>query len=193
MIIKILNSKFVIRNCNKGMSYVELIVAISIFGIMSSVVLFNFRTFEDRVEIKNLGNEVGLKIVQAQKDSSSGKLGGNTFSDKPSYGIYFDKSTVDKSKTFIYFADINNNSLYDGEDSILDTINITRGNYISDLLAGGSSSKLSVVFTRSTSGVTFSTDGASILGVSNVSIVLSSISGSTSTIKVYSSGRIQIN
>ena len=74
MIKKIRNSKFVIRNCQKGMTYVELIVVLSIFSAMTSVVLFNYGEFQAKVDIKNLASDIALKIVEAQKSSLSGKL-----------------------------------------------------------------------------------------------------------------------
>lgn len=96
------------------MTYVELIVVLSIFSVMTSVVLFNYGEFQAKVDIKNLASDIALKIVEAQKASLSGLL--PPFSEqaqidttwKPSYGVYF--STVDDgnvdNKSFIYFVDL---------------------------------------------------------------------------------------
>src|SRR3989344_4815832 len=81
---------------NRGMSYVELIVVLSIFSVMTSVVLFNYGSFQAKVDIKNLASDIALKVVEAQKSSLSGKLlppthippNPNTW--KPSYGLFFD-------------------------------------------------------------------------------------------------------
>ncbi|KKQ07855.1 MAG: hypothetical protein US18_C0006G0001, partial [Parcubacteria group bacterium GW2011_GWB1_36_5] len=51
---------------NRGMTYVELIVVLSIFAVMSSIVLFNYGEFQAKVDIKNLASDIALKIVEAQ-------------------------------------------------------------------------------------------------------------------------------
>ena len=74
MIKEITNWKLKIGNYNRGMTYVELIVVLSIFSIMTSVVLFNYGAFQAKVDIKNLASDIALKIVEAQKSALSGKL-----------------------------------------------------------------------------------------------------------------------
>ncbi len=198
------------------MTYVELIVVLGIFGTMSAIVLTNYSTFHDKIDIRNLANEIALKVFQAQKDSSSGKLPPSTNTPfvsnwKPSYGVYFDRSTNDKSKSFVYFTDLYNAGVCDiscetkagGLDYLEPTIFITKGNYVSKLevFQTGTSTltefnNLSLIFSRSNPGVTFGTYvnsvGSIIPGISYASITISSTSGITSTIKVFSSGRIQI-
>ena len=56
------------------MTYVELIVVLSIFSVMTSVVLFNYNEFQAKIDIKVLANDIALKIVEAQKSALSGKL-----------------------------------------------------------------------------------------------------------------------
>src|SRR3989344_2489263 len=95
---------------NKGMSYVELIVVLSIFSAMSSVVLFNYGEFQAKIDIKNLASDIALKVVEAQKSSLPGKLPPlaqqvlipSPSAWKPSYGLYMDQAADDKS--FIYFS-----------------------------------------------------------------------------------------
>ena len=191
---------------NKGMTYVELIVVLSIFGIMSSIVLFNYNKFQAKVDIKNLANDIALKIVQAQKDAMSGKIPVQTIGDswRPSYGVYFDLSYP---KSFIYFADLPPiNQLYDqgsGCDlggECLDDIEITKGKIskIEECSTGDCSSSasisssLSITFTRPNSGASFFPS----MSVSSnyIRITVSSSDGSfNGHIRVYPSGRIQVN
>ena len=198
MIKKIHNFKFVIRNCQKGMTYVELIVVLSIFAVMSSIVLFNHGKFQAKVDIKNLANDIALKIVQAQKDAMSGKIQTTPFKIAPAYGVYFDRA-VSKNKSFIYFADFNNSNNYDFDNS-LDTITITKNNFISKLEVIGCSStevaNLSIVFKRPDSGAlinnltgTFSCDTIEYAKIT----VSSSDDSFKGYIKIYPSGRIQVN
>ncbi len=96
------------------MSYVELMVVLAIFSIMSGVVLFNYQNFQHQVEIKSLSNDIALKIVEAQKSAMSGQLAPPKQMEqaianwKPSYGLYFSVNTNDR---FIYFVDLNNSAL----------------------------------------------------------------------------------
>ncbi len=195
--------KLKIKN-NKGMSYVELIVVLSIFAVLSSVVIFNYGDFQARVDIKNLASDIALKIVEAQKSSINGVLPttGAPFPDwKPAYGVYFDITTLLKQKQFIYFADLDNSNTYiSGSGETLDTINITKNNYISNIdkcstnpCVSGSNSinSLFVIFKRPDSSAIFS--DATITGSQYVQITINSPKNAKAYIKIYPSGRVQVN
>ncbi len=194
---------------NAGMSYVELIVVLSIFAVLSSVAVYNYGSFQNMVDIKNLGSDIASKIVEAQKSSLNGVLpvSGSQIPDwKPSYGIYFNINTnpggpepLGDNKSFIYFVDLNNDGIY-GNGEALDTISITKGNYINTLeecpsngsCHGLSSSLLSITFKRPDSSAIFYSNG--ILSVSGyIRITIKSANGTTAFIKIYPSGRVQIN
>jgi len=197
MIKKIHNFKFVIRNCQKGMTYVELIVVLSIFAVMSSIVLFNHGKFQAKVDIKNLANDIALKIVEAQKSAMSGKWNTNAPSGwKPSYGVYFDLSVPNH---FIYFADFDNNNYYDFNDSVLDTIIITKNNIISGLEVVRecpSVTDLSIVFKRPDSSALIN-NSTGIFSCDTIEYAKITVSSSDNSfngyIKIYPSGRIQVN
>lgn len=200
---------------NEGMTYVELIVVLGIFSLMVSVVLFNYGVFQAKVEIKNLAGDIALKIVEAQKSSLSGKLPppGHpiTASWKPSYGVYFnlanDSLPNKDNKSFIYFADLDassaQNNLFDGADctpECLEKITITKGNYISSLnvfYRGDSNphglNDFTVTFRRPDSGAVLVSGGDRLLDVSYVQIAIVSPREPSAIIKVYPSGRIQVD
>jgi len=193
---------------NRGMTYVELIVVLSIFSVMSSIILFNYNKFQAKVDIRNLANDIALKIVQAQKEAMSGVLPVQTPIDpwKPSYGVYFN---LNDEKSFVYFTDLDQNGSYDNSlcpsdiEECIDKINITKGNKISKLnvfYQNGTSqsiNEMTLIFTRPNSGVIFSTQTFSAdpgSEVDHYQIGVSSSDDSTiSNIKVYPSGRIQVN
>jgi len=187
---------------NGGMTYVELIVVLSIFSIMTSILLFDYNKFEAKVDIKVLANEIASKIVEAQKSAISGKWNVNApLSWKPSYGIYFDLSS---NKNFIYFADLIQNNSYDssscsGTGECSDNISITKNNYVSriDSYLGSTptpiANPLSITFKRPNSSAIFSSNGILLTGFNYIQITISSPELISSTIKIYPSGRIQIN
>ena len=206
--------------CRRGFTYIELIVVLSIFAVMSSIVLFDYGGFQAKIDIKNLASNIALKIVTAQKSSLSGSLPppqyapSNLLTWKPSYGVYFSKSTSKDTsggdnKDFIYFTDLDNttppeNGVLDIGES-LDTISITGENYISginkcsdDVCSSPSSiAYLSITFQRPYSGVIFKqTAGASLPIIGSqyiqISIASSRSSDTTANIDIYPSGRIQV-
>lgn len=199
------------KKTNEGMTYVELIVVLSIFSVMASIVMFNYGAFLGRVDIKNLSNDIALRVVQAQKDSLAGKLPPATQlaqlgpNWKPAYGFYANRITDNKS--FIYFTDINQNGDLDdttcnGNGECLNKSIITKGNYISNMLVfyqDGSSASLhdlTITFKRPDSSAIIK---SSLIAqppaspISYVEIDVVSPKGGTAKVKVYPSGRIQIN
>jgi len=197
-----------------GMTYVELIVVLSIFSVITSVVMFNFKAFQAKTDIKNLANDIALRIVQAQKYSVNGKLPpvtpqqtdiitkwGDINLWKPSYGVYFDTAIP---KKFIYFVDIDKlgnagttgNGLYDGGSELLENININNGNYISSITAQGCGTvnNLSIVFARPDSEAKFFVNFVPCFPTNQyVDIGIKSPALSTiPVIRVYSFGKIEI-
>lgn len=151
-----------LRSHKKGFTLVELLVTISIFAILTGVVLFNQGKFNSTILLTNLAYDTALTIRQAQTyginikgfDKGSGE-------DFYPYGVHFASST---NKSFILFADLDYNrdtevsdGLYNGNGSeipdfsqcqtnmgCVNRYNIKRGNYILDLKAGADCTGTSV-------------------------------------------------
>ena len=216
--MSIRNSKFVSRNYKKGMSYVELIVVLSIFSLLSGVIIYNYQGFQSKVDIKSLANDIALKIVDAQKTSLSGQLPQATFASdwKPSYGVFFDlysKSSSFDNKGFVYFVDLDQDGMTvgctskkdgDGGTECLEKVSLTKNNIISKLVVFYQSdpnnpsplkdADLAITFSRPSSSAVFYSLGAKLEDVSHVEITtISPDSSSQAVIRVYSSGRIQVN
>jgi prepilin-type N-terminal cleavage/methylation domain-containing protein len=207
MVKIIRNFKFVIRNSQKGMTLIELVVVLAIFAVLSGVAIFNYGGLQTKVDLTNLANDIALQVVQAQNSALNGLLPPTlyTLSDpstwKPSYGAYFDMTTP---KQFIYFVDLNSNHQFDGTDCSLECLSkytITKGDFISDISAfytdGSSASgltNLTITFSRPNSGATLYSNGTDLTtNVSYVQITIISPREMTSFIKIYPSGRVQIN
>jgi len=191
------------------MTYVELIVVLCIFSVISSMVIFNYGSFQARVNIKNLASDIALQIVQAQKSSLSGLLPPLAQQSlvisgwKPSYGVYF--NPISNNKSFIYFTDLNNDIQYDGSNCIgvgecLNKITITKNNSISGLnvFYQGDSiphnlNDLTITFSRPNSGAIMRSSTTFTSSISYIQINIVSPSGATAAIKLYPSGRVQIN
>lgn len=198
---------------NRGMTYVELIVVLSIFSIMSSIVIFNYGKFQAKINIKVLANDIALKIVQAQKESMAGKWPPVNKTPiagwKPSYGVYFNRN--DFSTSFIYFANLDNTGLISTDDlysecvgKCLDYLTITKGITISDIsyfsygdpTPNNILNDLIITFTRPDSAPTvYLNDATKLSNFNYIQITISSPGDDpiSAKIKLYSSGRIEIS
>ena len=195
-------------NPQAGMTYVELIVVLSIFAIMSTVILFDYKSFQAKVDIKNLASEVALKFSQAQKYSVSGQLPliATDASWKPSYGIFLDLTNPPPVTTFKFFVDLDGDDQYDevletcgGGDECLEETIIGRGNSITavkTVTVGGSESDasgdLNITYERPASIATFSCGGCD-SSTNSIRFYVTSPAGPEAVVEVYASGRIEID
>lgn len=108
----------------KGLTFIELIVVMSIFSIIASVVLFNFSSFSTNITSQNLAQEIALQIKQAQTSALSGTDPTIFDTDPvlnkegaPTYGVRFniDPSNTEEldGRSMVFFADRNGNDIYD--------------------------------------------------------------------------------
>jgi prepilin-type N-terminal cleavage/methylation domain-containing protein len=203
--MKIKNWK--INSWQSGMTYVELIVVLSILSIIASISLYNYHGFQGKVDLKNLANDIALKAVEAQKRAIYGnfppasQIGSITSTWNPAYGLYFNRPADNKS--FYRFTDLNNNNIYEGSNCIsecLEKISITKGNSISALniyYVGNSTpqavNEITMVFTRPSGAAIISTNPPASPNIEYAEIAIVSPTNNTASVKIYSSGRIQIN
>lgn len=100
---------------NQGLTLVELIVVISIFLIITSVVLFNYSNFNSSVSLQNLTDDIALSIRKAQSFAigARGVKESNEVVDfTKSYGVHFsvEESTsmtnplFGSNKSFLMFS-----------------------------------------------------------------------------------------
>ena len=119
---------------NIGMTFLELIVVLGIFGAISATVLFNYGDFSANVDLQNLAQDVALQIKKTQTESVSGKI--PTLSDSqnqnisslvpadwtPSYGVVFttiaNSSWSSSGRGFIYYFNSQSDSYNDNGETI---------------------------------------------------------------------------
>ncbi len=119
------NKKFLHSSGQAGLTFIELIVVMSIFSIIASVVLFNFSSFNTNITSQNLAQQIALQIKQAQTESISGTRTVGFAEDEilnpegaPTYGVKFDIDDMDgtnqlDTKSLAYFADVDGDGEYD--------------------------------------------------------------------------------
>ncbi|MEI6420549.1 MAG: prepilin-type N-terminal cleavage/methylation domain-containing protein [bacterium] len=193
-----------------GFTLVELLVTLSIFVIVTGIVLFNQNKFNSSIVLTNLSYDVALTIRQAQTFGTGGKIVGFE-GIKPTYGVHLE--TGINNKIVVLFADRlknnNNNTVnnykFDGFSSggICDQINseclekslLTRGNYIYKICEYGTSvcySKLDITFKRPKSEPVIKADDKDI-STTGVVITLAALDGATRTVTVGPLGNINLS
>ncbi|OGI70025.1 hypothetical protein A2824_03625 [Candidatus Nomurabacteria bacterium RIFCSPHIGHO2_01_FULL_42_16] len=188
---------------SRGFTFIEMVMVITIFTIISGVALFNFGDYSDSISLQNLAQQISLEIVQAQRDAISGRnptafeifscptQSNPNAACRPSYGAYFD---LFNEKEFKYFADLHNDKLYDSLDNA-DTIEITRGNFISEFAYFDGTNwnpvtgDLHITFTRPYPDATVFIGN---IAYSGARIVVESQRGNKKTIEVSSLGQVSV-
>lgn len=103
----------IIHKKKVGFTLIELMIVIAIMSFILAVVLFNYRTFNNRLAVTSNAQEMAIAVRQTQTYGLSVKevtKGGGDFST--GYGIYF---SIDTPGSYYIFADTNHNGLYDGD------------------------------------------------------------------------------
>ena len=101
----------------KGFTFLEVMVCITIVGLIAAVSMFSYSAFSDNIALSSAGQEIAVEIRQAQiyglsvKESTTGS--GQFVSG---YGIHV---SLDDPSNYYIFVDQNNNNKYDGNTTCL--------------------------------------------------------------------------
>ena len=194
------------QKSNKGFTLVELLVTISMFVIVTGVVLVNSNKFSSTILLNNFAYDVALTIKQAQsygvnvRECISGSF------NSP-FGVYFDITTPAGKTNFVLFNDFDNSSTTalvtscSTASECIQKYSMTRGTYIKSMCAGENEAncqiadQLSILFRRPDPSAQiyykFGTNPLS-LPQSYAKIVLSAPDNATSTVIITSVGQIYV-
>ena len=195
---------------NKGFSLVELLVVLSIFLIITSVVLFNQNKFSSDISITNVAYSIALEIRQAQVSGILVGQGRDDF-DK-AFGVHF--MIENNQIVFQNFKDYDDSLTYNEWEGDASQ-QLSEGNIILSVCTYTSATEQSgkkclAPTTSSTSGVLTAVDimykrpepSAIIIDTSSANandrrkrvevIVQSSLGDRTRTIKAYNTGQISV-
>jgi len=159
---------FVKINRNKGklltgFTLVELLVTLTIFSIMTGVVLVNQGKFNNTIFLSNLAHDIALTIRQAQTYGINVRETAQSSDLFSNYGVSFQMGA--NNKNFVIFADVlgTANGLFDGsfscpgnDSECVERYVIKNSNYIKSICAGNdesdctanSATTLNISFTR---------------------------------------------
>jgi prepilin-type N-terminal cleavage/methylation domain-containing protein len=203
-----------LKRTDRGFSLMELLVVLSIFLIITSVVLFNQNKMSSDIGLSNVTYEVALKIRQTQTYGILVK--GNEDEFDAAYGVHFYKDNGDTIR-FKIFAD-NPNSVDDDDllryndsndsnsDTELSDHSLEEGNIIKDVctydsvggtvgecLIDNNFESADIVFKRPETAAIISNSSSWPEKKSEIHIEVTSALGDKSRIiKVFGSGQISV-
>lgn len=134
-----------------GFTMVELAVTMSIFAVLTSVVLANYRTFSNNADFLNVADSIALSLREAQiyGVGSKGASCGTplTLNFQCAYGVVFSENDT----FYRIFIDTNANSVYDpSDDEILQTVSLPSGSRIAQVSCAplGNCAGIAILFKR---------------------------------------------
>ena len=120
---------------SKGFSIIELIVALTIFITLTTVMLFKYNTMNTRLTLDTLAHQIAQWTRETQISAMSVKPHAGSYNT--GYGLHFDTLVPEQ---FIFFADINGDKIYtpggtcgDAASECVQVIKLLKGNTIAML------------------------------------------------------------
>jgi len=93
------------RSLQAGFSLLEMIMVLTVFGLITSIVTYNYGAFNNQITLTNLAYEIAMQIREAQVFSMGVRGANNAFDSR--YGVYFKAGTG----SFISFVDSDGDGL----------------------------------------------------------------------------------
>lgn len=93
----------------RGFTLLEMLVAMAIFVVLTSVLLFNYNNFNNRVSLDILAHQIAQWARDTQVSAMSVRPSRTDLTKFSGFGLHFDITTP---ASFIYFADLNGDKQY---------------------------------------------------------------------------------
>lgn len=199
------------------MTLIEIIVVLSIFMIVSTMVMFNYGKFESSISLQNLADDIALTVREAQSYAIGARGLGGSNSFFGGYGIHFaiadpSISSIRASrKSFVFFADVDDEKKYnfdsndttcgspDKDNECYKVINISSADYIKSISVDGEpENRVDIFFKRPYPEPSFCVgddidDCTKDSPASSVSILIENLrSGKTKAITITNTGQISV-
>lgn len=118
------------RFATRGFTLVEVLVTISIFMVITGIILTRYKDFSGGIVLSNLAYEIAITIRQAQVYGVAVK---NASGFNYPYGVHFSNTF---GNSFVLFADVDLPSNgYDDTSEIIETLTTRQGNTIDNFCA----------------------------------------------------------
>lgn len=103
---------------SKGFTLLEIMVSISIFAVVSALIMADYPKFNKQTALTSLVNQIAISVREAQVNGISVRSYSSTVSGYSAYGLFFGTNisggnTLASSVTYSTFVDIPDNTLTD--------------------------------------------------------------------------------
>lgn len=158
------NKKFYpTRDLNRGFTLIELVVVLSIFVIISSVILADYPGFSQRVALERTAQEIALSLREAETLALSVRESSLVQGEFVGFGVHFNIATP---REYILFSDLNGNNSFQANEEV-DHFFIEKSPIISRLCVGTETnlpddcniSVIDMVYLRPDPTITITADG----------------------------------
>ncbi len=184
------------RKHNRGFTLIELLVCVTIFIIMTSLLVAKYGNFNKSVLLTNVAYSAALAIRTAQNYGLSVKGAGASCGSGDSfqcaYGVAF--STTDSGK-FALFLDANGNGIKDTGESDISTYTLKNGATISGVcfFDGCTGTGVAYISFKRPDPSAIICKAANDCNYSYAKITISATDGSKRSISVRSSGQVSVD
>lgn len=197
-----------------GFTLVELLVSISIVGVVTTTILLNQSSYTRTAALTAAADELASRISEAQAYGIAVKERSPGTSDFSSaYGVAVSVLAGDSPTSYILFVDRNSNQRYDGTwacvtggtSECLEKITFTNGTYIAEICnirtngttTCGATKRFDVTFTRPSleAAITFYNSSGNPYAPANLAGAQVALNSPTSLVRylsVYFSGQISV-
>lgn len=181
----------------RGFTIMELIIVISIFVIITSILLADYPGFSQRVALERTAQEVALSFREAETLALAVRESTPGSGDFPGFGVHFDEATP---REYILFADLNNNNVFGGSVEELDRFFIEKSPEITDMCVRAKSSppgncgvaSVDIIYLRPDPIITITNDGDEFSSSADFTITIMTPDGARKDITAWFTGQIEI-
>jgi prepilin-type N-terminal cleavage/methylation domain-containing protein len=180
-----------------GFTMAELLMVLAIIGVLTAMVVAQYRDFDSTTVLRNLAYEVALSIREAQvmTISASNLGGGGVFLNQGqnSYGVSFDAN----SQVYTIFNDLDADDVYDAPSELVKLITISQSASISSIREKRSDdsvvavSSASVTFDRPHLDTAFTTASGS-SAIVELLIQVTTQRGGSRIVHITKAGRVSV-
>ena len=143
----------------QGFTLMELLIVIAVIGIISTMLVVNWRKNEKQYQLQRAAQEIVQNIRKVQDMAlNSFKYEGEI--PDYSYGLFFDK---DDNNSYIVFGDRNGNNTYQASDMQIENVSIETGIEINSLSSENQNLHITFSLPDGFTGIEPSADSATII------------------------------